>query len=275
MEKPTEANDLNLKYAQRGVWLVKVPKYMSECWQKANPGDEVGKVVITTTKTLGVQDAKSVNNVSFHINEQLAQNYSAVESTTIPTEHSFVMKKEGRAQLPQSLFVLSSEPIPETANTSQHAKVAEYATAIEGRVIDRAECRPTGDAGYMQLKKGRMEASIKPQREVVQLTKPVNNYKPISVHDSQLEYEAKKKEEGKKIRLEKEQVHNLLFAAFEKHQYYNVKDLVRVTNQPITFLKEILKELCTYNMKAPHKNMWELKPEYRFYKDGGPKDAAS
>lgn len=24
MEKPTEANDLNLKYAQRGVWLVKV-----------------------------------------------------------------------------------------------------------------------------------------------------------------------------------------------------------------------------------------------------------
>ncbi len=33
-----------------------------------------------------------------------------------------------------------------------------------------------------------------------------------------------------------------------------------------TFLKEILKEICIYNMKAPHKNMWELKPEYRHYK---------
>jgi len=49
----------------------------------------------------------------------------------------------------------------------------------------------------------------------------------------QLEYNQRKKEEGKKTRLEKEQVQDLLFAAFEKHQYYNVKDLVRITNQPI------------------------------------------
>ena len=34
-----------------------------------------------------------------------------------------------------------------------------------------------------------------------------------------------------------------------------------------TYLKEILKEICVYNMKAPHRNMWELKPEYRHYKD--------
>ena len=24
--------------------------------------------------------------------------------------------------------------------------------------------------------------------------------------------------------------------------------------------------MCVYNVKAPHKNMWELKPEYRHYK---------
>ena len=34
-----------------------------------------------------------------------------------------------------------------------------------------------------------------------------------------------------------------------------------------TYLKEILKEICMYNMRAPHKNMWELKPEFRHYKD--------
>ena len=32
------------------------------------------------------------------------------------------------------------------------------------------------------------------------------------------------------------------------------------------YLKEILQEICVYNMKAPHKNMWELKPEFRHYK---------
>ena len=75
-----------------------------------------------------------------------------------------------------------------------------------------------------------------------------------------------KKDEVKKARLDKEQVNELLFAAFEKHQYYNIKDLVRMTQQPINYLKDILKEICTYNMKAPHRNMWELKPEYRHYK---------
>ena len=31
-------------------------------------------------------------------------------------------------------------------------------------------------------------------------------------------------------------------------------------------MKELLKEFCVYNTKAPNKNTWELKPEYRHYK---------
>lgn len=31
------------------------------------------------------------------------------------------------------------------------------------------------------------------------------------------------------------------------------------------YLKGILKEIGHYNTKNPHKNMWELKPEYRHY----------
>lgn len=33
------------------------------------------------------------------------------------------------------------------------------------------------------------------------------------------------------------------------------------------YLKEILNEVCNYNLKNPHRNMWELKPEYRCYKN--------
>lgn len=38
----------------------------------------------------------------------------------------------------------------------------------------------------------------------------------------------------------------------------------------MTYLKEILKDVCNYNLKNPHKNMWELKPEYRHYKQPEP-----
>ncbi|RXG70116.1 General transcription factor IIF subunit 2 [Armadillidium vulgare] len=84
----------------------------------------------------------------------------------------------------------------------------------------------------------------------------------------QKEMQQRKKEEGKKSRDDREKVQEMLFAAFEKHQYYNIKDLEKITAQPITYLKEILKEMCDYNLKNPHKNMWELKPEYRHYKEG-------
>lgn len=85
----------------------------------------------------------------------------------------------------------------------------------------------------------------------------------------------------------------MLFSAFEKHQYYNIKDLVDITKQPVVrlrstispnlkktrpsillsffstfsqiYLKEILRDIGNYNVKGTHKNTWELKPEYRHY----------
>lgn len=53
----------------------------------------------------------------------------------------------------------------------------------------------------------------------------------------QLEYERKKKEEGKRARADKQQVLDMLFSAFEKHQYYNIKDLVDITKQPVVRLE--------------------------------------
>ena len=47
---------------------------------------------------------------------------------------------------------------------------------------------------------------------------------------------------------------------------FTMNNFVMYNKQPVTYLKEILKEVCVYNMKNPHKNMWELKPEYRHYK---------
>ncbi|KAJ8310405.1 hypothetical protein KUTeg_012270 [Tegillarca granosa] len=91
--------------------------------------------------------------------------------------------------------------------------------AIEGKVIQRAECRPNANDSYLKLKRLEMERSNKPKREVKQISTVVPTYRPVKDHS------------------------------------FN------------TYLKEILKEICIYNMKAPHRNMWELKPEYRHYKE--------
>ena len=55
----------------------------------------------------------------------------------------------------------------------------------------------------------------------------------MSVPLSQLDDKRKNKDSEKRSRLDREKVQDMLFAAFEKHQYYNVKDLVGITKQPI------------------------------------------
>jgi len=80
-----------------------------------------------------------------------------------------------------------------------------------------------------------------------------------------MEPERKRKEDGKRVRASREEVLEMLFSAFEKHQYYSLKDLIQLTEQPQVHLKNVLRDVCNYNLKNPHKNMYELKPEYRHY----------
>ena len=60
----------------------------------------------------------------------------------------------------------------------------------------------------------------------------------------QIEYEEKKKAEGKRSRDDKNAVMEMLFKAFDKHQYYNIKDLVNITKQPVVSDHSKLKIDC-------------------------------
>lgn len=132
-------------------------------------------------------------------------------------------------------------------------------------MVHRGECRPALSENYTRLKRKQIEESSKPARTIQKLEKVVTtNYKPVANHQYNIEYEKKKKENGKRVKADKDQVLTLLFAAFEKHQYYNIKDLVGITMQPVAYLKEILNEIGVQNVKGPHKNTWELKAEYRY-----------
>uniref|UniRef100_A0A3B3C945 General transcription factor IIF subunit 2 n=1 Tax=Oryzias melastigma TaxID=30732 RepID=A0A3B3C945_ORYME len=237
----SEKNEVDLTGAKlnTGVWLVKVPKYLSQQWAKATGRGEVGKLRIRN---------QGKAEVSFTLNEELTI-IEGIEDKTVsaPREHPFTMQSVGGQTL--AVFTESSSD-----------KIA-----LEGVVVQRAECRPAVSESYMKLKRLQIEESSKPSRLSQQLAKPVTNYKPVSNHEYNREYEKKKKEEGKRARADKPQVLDMLFSAFEKHQYYNIKDLVDITKQPVIYLKEILRDIGIYNVKGTHKNTWELKPEYRHY----------
>jgi len=245
MASQVQEHTVDCSNAARGVWLVKVPKYISQRWNSAPGNIEVGRLKI-------VKAPGQKPSVSFSLSEAVL----AMEREQIPKEHQFVIGNVAG----QTLGVFS-----QTAAGDAGAVVPQPETvAIEGKVIQRAECRPRRDANYMRLKREKIRAAAVPVRQLKTI-EDVVHIKPVSDHKHNIEYVKKKKQEGKKLRDGKEKVLAMLFAAFEKHQFYNIKDLVRITLQPVMYLKEILGEVCNYNMKSPHRNMYELKPEYRHY----------
>ncbi|KAG7173450.1 General transcription factor IIF subunit 2-like [Homarus americanus] len=229
--------DLDVTNCSRGLWLVKIPKYMREKW--AECAGDVGTLKIN--KVPG-----KIPSVSYSSNDQI------LKDSKMPREHKFILHS-----VKEMTLGVFSQSIPQG---SPDAVVPETEKLyMEGQVIQKFECQPVVDNYYINQKRAAVVKAAQPHRKAGFIERPVHVYKPISKHRHN-------KAEGKKARDDKDKVRDMLYAAFEKHQYYNIKDLQKLTRQPITYLKEILKELCDYNVKNPHKNTWELKPEYRHYK---------
>uniref|UniRef100_A0A673IFT7 General transcription factor IIF subunit 2 n=1 Tax=Sinocyclocheilus rhinocerous TaxID=307959 RepID=A0A673IFT7_9TELE len=223
-----KGQDVDLTRAKQntGVWLVKVPKYLSQQWAKASG------LLLMQTEELTVVECSG----------------EKVSSVRSPRGHPFTIQTVGG----QALAVFTETSESESSNK----------LALEGMVVQRAECK------MCFIYRLQIEESTKPLRFSQKLEKAITtNYKPVSNHSHNLEYEKRKKEEGKRARADKQKVLEMLFSAFEKHQYYNIRDLVDITKQPVVSCP-VLREIGVYNSRGPHKSTWELKPEYRHYEKG-------
>ncbi|XP_060050796.1 general transcription factor IIF subunit 2 isoform X2 [Erinaceus europaeus] len=101
-----ERGELDLTGAKQntGVWLVKVPKYLSQQWAKAPGKGEVGKLRIAKNQ--------GRTEVSFTLNEDLANIHDIggkPASVSAPREHPFVLQSVGGQTL--TVFTESSSGV--------------------------------------------------------------------------------------------------------------------------------------------------------------------
>ncbi|MGH0117450.1 UNVERIFIED_CONTAM: hypothetical protein FKN15_078144 [Acipenser sinensis] len=93
--------DLTGAKQNTGVWLVKVPKYLSQQWAKSTGRGEVGKLRIAKNQ--------GKTEVSFTLNEELTNiQDTGGKSTTVkaPRDHPFTMQSVGGQTL--AVFTESS-----------------------------------------------------------------------------------------------------------------------------------------------------------------------
>lgn len=163
--------ELDLSNAGRGVWLVKVPKYIANKWEKASGTMDVGKLKICKTPGQKAQ-------VSLTLSDEVV-NLDPTEK--IPKEHRLdvsVVTKQTLGVFSHVIPTKNDEVIPECEKLY-----------MEGRIVQKLECRPIADKCYMQLKLESIKKASVPQKKIQSLDRIVQNYKPVKDHQHNVRIE--------------------------------------------------------------------------------------
>lgn len=59
---------------------------------------------------------------------------------------------------------------------------------MEGKIVQKLECRPYADDCYMKLKLDSIRKASQPTRQVKQLNRVVQAYKPVSDHKNNVRF---------------------------------------------------------------------------------------
>lgn len=136
---------------------------------------------------------------------------------------------------------------------------------IDGVVMQEMIITPEITPKYLQYKKERARM-IEMKREV----KPVNSLREgirmerygATEYDIMARKRKKMLMEKKRERLGKTEVIEMIFRAFEEFPYWSLKNLADRLEQPQAYIQELLPSIAVMNKKM-HRNMYELKPEYK------------
>lgn len=174
-DEKDKTQELDLSNAGRGVWLVKVPKYIAQKWEKAPTQMDVGKLRISKTPGQKAQVSLSLTPAVVNLEPE----------EKIPTEHILDVSVVTK----QTLGVFSHAVSTEGTKANEKDKDGNSTNQgepeklyMEGRIVQKLECRPIADNCYMKLKLESIRKASVPQRRVQQIDKTVLNFKPVKDH---------------------------------------------------------------------------------------------
>lgn len=230
---------IDVSSANRRVWLVKVPDFFA-------------KQLIAIEEKCGDQDVY-VGCVK-------------IAPSNAPSRLMITLDKSGpMADLPQEYNLISFKPT-QTMHLLVQSREREEVLGIQGKVEQECHMTPVlENERYLSLLRQRNEMANRPKR-TVQLVQPdnrVNMVQHVTEHTLISRQQSRRMQpEERRERLPRAEVINTMFKAFERFERLSFTELERYTMQPASYLKEILAEIAVYNKRGPHKNLYELLPEY-------------
>eukprot|EP01027_Heterolobosea_sp_BB2_P006810 GEZU01010227.1.p1 GENE.GEZU01010227.1~~GEZU01010227.1.p1 ORF type:complete len:295 (+),score=65.89 GEZU01010227.1:69-953(+) len=266
-----EEGRLEINKSRTKVWLVKIPEFIANEWSKIKEDNvELGKVIIEK-----IPDSNEPPKITLKISDKLAAASGHVKECAM----------EIKSQ-PPPIYIISSEKDNDQGkpmfcspsifiyyNMTNHRSPRFHQSSVKQSLFGTVEqsfiVKPSAvSEAYGALVRTRSVETNKKVRATMatgdearaRFLKPTSNTPKLS---EKRDRAAAKQVVEKRQRIEKDELENMLFKAFESKQYWSLKELTEYTSQPVTFLKEILNELCILHKSGKHKSKYELKPEYQ------------
>jgi transcription initiation factor TFIIF subunit beta len=253
--------DVDLTRSAGGVWLVKMPKYLSQILSDHADGTitgEVGHLIQSLpsasrgSTAVGPRSQDVVFRLTDQIMGKLKEKNRSKDYKIPPQEHRFCLNNVSDGIL-RTVYT-------RTSNNSKSSSNEQI--SLIGKVIKRADVRPVENEQYMSMKRKHFEMSQEPTRKAVKIDKKINPYTPKRNHAENIKRDKARKLAGKRVRSDEDVVLNRMFEAFAKNQYISMSGLEGITAQPKNYLQQLVKKYCNYN-NAGH--TYELKPQFRHY----------
>ncbi|KAI8877642.1 transcription initiation factor IIF, beta subunit [Backusella circina FSU 941] len=237
-----DAEDLKLDDLETKVWLVKIPKFLADKWNNI--------------------DQENVNLGSVRIYSQQPPNRSSAISLILPDG-------EATESVPGE-YNISILP-GEVQNKFVFAEDSNSGKSLNGTVHHECSATPVQLRSYRNIMKKRVREASTPQRTVQVLghnNQPVfvpgaSSNMPNSSFSDFISPKKQKTDKEKATRMPRNELMDMLFAAFDKYPYWSFKGIAEHTKQPSQYLKEILGEICILNRRGPYTGNYQLKSEFK------------
>lgn len=229
---------LDTKTKDVSVWLVKFPPMLVKLLDDIEGDAEIGTLEIIKPD-LKVKDAAEL---------QIKLNICNVD---------FVVQWN---EMKQIMYVLKGST---DENVDSEPK-------LEGRVCKEVFISPKINEKYFKFKNEQLSKVKKSSVKIIDYATKIRPevYTTISEMDALSRKRKKILQQNKRERLERSEVMDIIFRAFEMQEQWTVKDLADYSGQPNAYILEILQEIGELD-KGDFRGSWSLKEEYRSKREDG------
>ncbi|KAI3403754.2 hypothetical protein KGF56_003479 [Candida oxycetoniae] len=302
-----ESLDMNLSSGDQKIWLVKLPRYLMDEWNKPDvqkSGNTLGNVKIK-------KDPKGKLQVKLILDKKLPNIPQEYDINMLNTQvrNTYAFTEENLKKFKQELTEVNQAPNQpalkevdekkkkfqprqkfkfyrvqkngeEGSSTRKYipfVKTIPKKTSLLGKICHDCSVVPSkNDQSYAALLKNRESLVKAPERPKVTFLNEIpgviqSNAGPSIKGNNTSVFlkstQPKNKSDGRATRMPKKDLLDLLFRLFEEYEYWSMKGLKEKTKQPESYLKESLDSIATLIKKGPYTSKYALKAEYKRLRD--------